>query len=479
MTQPVPDSRRRRWWFVLALVLTVVAAVVVALFTSPGRRFSEGRPEWQPPDQTSLTESLQVQPVAGWRLSVAELGLPAGDAADPSKIDATNPPGAREAFIGYLGDRGYFLASSPGTPTPQWWLVGLDVHEGRRLFPAVPFDVADDYPPRCFLNGPTAVLCVHDRGDNPTAWVIDAQTGAVSFTGPTQLEAFMPTATARVRQVGIYAVAETMNRGISGIGPKAELTWFVPGDGAVAARQPSNSDLPRQIFTSQKGAGRGVDKTVVFSVVDGTIVTPELEPGTEQETTLVHPGGFAAEVATKGDRRVTLPVTFFHRNGERVSRRDVNGSLRGPWQDVPIIQRKGANGGNYSAYSPDGGVLAEMTLDAGLGAARLVGSRLFVSANPVLWDAWLQYDLTTGKQGQSCNVGMRDDYLGTNGSTAAFTFGGPYSGVGTVARDLDTCETLWRVEPKPGSFRRVWRVNTSLVELSDDGTELFSLVAPH
>jgi hypothetical protein len=46
------------------------------------------------------------------------------------------------------------------------------------------------------------------------------------------------------------------------------------------------------------------------------------------------------------------------------------------------------------------------------------------------------------------------------------------------ARDLTTCDTLWTLTSPVGTFRDVWRVNTTLVQLSDDGTELTSLVAP-
>jgi hypothetical protein len=48
----------------------------------------------------------------------------------------------------------------------------------------------------------------------------------------------------------------------------------------------------------------------------------------------------------------------------------------------------------------------------------------------------------------------------------------------TKARDLATCDTQWPLSSAVGSFRDVWRVNTTLVQLSDDGTELVSLVAP-
>jgi hypothetical protein len=54
----------------------------------------------------------------------------------------------------------------------------------------------------------------------------------------------------------------------------------------------------------------------------------------------------------------------------------------------------------------------------------------------------------------------------------------PNANVVAKARDLATCDTLWTIPSQPNSLGRVWRVNTTLVQLSDDGTELVSLVAP-
>jgi hypothetical protein len=137
-----------------------------------------------------------------------------------------NPPQSRP-FIGYLGDRGYFLASTPGAPSPEWWLVGVDAHNGNRLFPPVSLKTTITSRPECYLNGPATVLCLRDDADAGTAWVIDARTGAVSYTGPTDLRTYP--GRLGVEQVGIYAVAGTTYEGVYGVGPKAEPTWFVPG----------------------------------------------------------------------------------------------------------------------------------------------------------------------------------------------------------------------------------------------------------
>jgi hypothetical protein len=205
------------------------------------------------------TSSMRVQPGPGWHVNAADLGLSAA-----SRIVTSDDPFWSSPFVGYLGDRAYFLASSPAAPNPQWWLLGVDVRDGRRLFAPVPLNTTSTYPPHCFLNGPTAVLCLRDDGDITLAWVIDAQTGTVSFTGPTVLRTYA--AKPWVSQVGIYAIAEWMDKGVNGIGPTAELTWFVPGDGSVKSKQQRDTDVVAQTFATQTTGGRGSDTQVVFSV---------------------------------------------------------------------------------------------------------------------------------------------------------------------------------------------------------------------
>jgi hypothetical protein len=86
--------------------------------------------------------------------------------------------------------------------------------------------------------------------------------------------------------------------------------------------------------------------------------------------------------------------------------------------------------------------------------------------------------LQTGEQGKTCEHSLGHPYLGTDGTVAVFEDGSPHVGLLTQARDLTTCDTLWTITSPAGSFRDVWRINTTLVQLSDDGTELMSLVAP-
>jgi hypothetical protein len=78
----------------------------------------------------------------------------------------------------------------------------------------------------------------------------------------------------------------------------------------------------------------------------------------------------------------------------------------------------------------------------------------------------------------STEVGKIINRAATDGKVAIFESNTPNVGLGTKAVDLATCDVLWSIESPVESFRGVWRIDTALVQLSDDGTELTSLVAP-
>jgi hypothetical protein len=90
---------------------------------------------------------------------------------------------------------------------------------------------------------------------------------------------------------------------------------------------------------------------------------------------------------------------------------------------------------------------------------------------------WRQYDLNTGAKGAACDFNM-GNFLGSDGTVFVFKVTNRKAGLVAKARDRNTCETLWTLPAAVDSLAHVWRVNDTLVELSDDGTELTSLVAP-
>lgn len=463
--------RLRGRWLVIVTVLGVVAVVVAAMVVTWWKPSGDVRPVWQPPAQTFLASSMRMRPVPGWRTSVLDLGLPAAapGAVGRSTIAASYKPSQGRAFVGNIGDRAYFLATTSGAPLPQWWLVGLDVRDGHRLFAPIRLDTSITSPPECFLNGTTTVLCLRNDARTAAAWVIDTASGAVSFAGPTSLRTFP--GKLRVVQVGIYAVAETMDEGVSGVGARAEPTWFVPGDGSVGAKQLANPDVGPQTHATQIGVGRGSLRMAIFSVADGTVISLDLGKDAHQQMTDIYPGGFAAEIAFGGNP--DTQVEFFDNNGTRTAWHSIKGDLSMGSSDVPIVHTHH----NNSAFTPNGHKLIDIPLEHPIQAARLVGSKLFVTTDTGSW-RWQQYDLQTGVKGKECQFEMSSHYLGSDGSVAVFMVDDPDSGFSATANDLATCEVLWKIPSEVRSSGRVWRVNTTLIQLSDDGTEVFSLVAP-
>lgn len=104
---------------------------------------------------------------------------------------------------------------------------------------------------------------------------------------------------------------------------------------------------------------------------------------------------------------------------------------------------------------------------------RLIGTRLFVSTDPDN-RTWQQFDLRTGEAGKTCEGDSLGAYYIASDGEVAVALGDrtPAEGI-----DLTTCETLWSIAGSaPGEAKEVWKVNTTLVQRTDD--RLFSLVAP-
>ena len=446
-------------------VVGVVAVVGAVLWWPHGAQPSA---TWQPPTQTVLASSMRVAPVTGWTSRVDDLGLP-----DGARIATDAQPFESSPFVGNVGDSAYFVAGSPVPTGTQWWLVGIDVRTGDRLFAPVRLD-AGRAEPKCFLNGPDAVLCLRDsvadgHVRSGTAWVVDGRSGAVSFTGPTDLRTQPPTL--RVQQVGIHAVAETASQGVFGIGATAETTWFVPGDGSVDQKYATTRDVAAVTVVSQS-EDRASGGKVVFSVADGSVVQLDVASDAEAEAVVVYPGGFAAAVAVD---RGPAEVQFFDDSGRRTGRDGVRGVIGSGSADLPLV---GLVGDGWAGYTPAGGELVRGQGDVP-SESRLIGDVLFVRDHgDGMVRRWQRYDLRTGTQGSACDHDLGAGYLGTDGSVAVIEAGNPNVGLVTRGVDLASCVDLWTIRSPIGSFRDVWRVDTTLVELSDDASELASLVAP-
>lgn len=449
---------------IVGVVGIVIAATVVAVYwkrTGGGTVSETTDSNWQPPPQTFLASRMDVRPVPGWTARIGDVGLPAGSAFASSADALWSQP-----LVGNLGPRGFLIARTPDAAGSQWWLVGIDAHTGGRLFAPVLLDAATTSP-RCFLNGPDTVLCVRDGDQGGTAWVVDARSGAVSYSGPTDLRT--SSGALHVTQVESYAVAETTGQGVFGIGPHAETTWFVPGKGQVNTRRSRATNVAPQTLATQDAGG---DQTTVFSLVDGKVVSPELGAGLRPMSAVTYPGGFAVEVVEPESNSITDGVEFFDDAGKKLGRADVSDFLSTSSMDIPIV----ASAPESVVFSPSGEKLADISRFEPGDTALLIGATL-IAGGPSFDHDPQQYDLATGAKGKACKVTL-SNYVATDGKVAIFDSDIPNVGLATKAVDLATCDVLWSIESPVGSFRAVWRIDDTLVQLSDDGTELMSLVAP-
>ncbi|OBB30936.1 hypothetical protein A5755_01140 [Mycolicibacterium fortuitum] len=447
MSQPLPARRRSRWPLVLAVLVTVVVVVSGAImwwFSAGSEAWARHR--WNPPESDYLP-SMRANPVAGWTADIATLGLPPG-----SSITAGDDP--QGPIIRTGSSRAYLIASSPG-PTPQWWLTGVDAADGRRLFAPVALNMTTRAP-SCFING-ASVVCIADDYDRATAWVIDRQTGQLTYTGPTDVR-LTSWEKRSARQAGDYLVAVTEKQGIYGVGPQAETTWFVPGAGVVAEH---NSDVAFQ------GTGRE-DGVTLFSLADGQVLDPQFPDKTELLNTAFFSGGFAQQFAEKPGHDF---VQFFDTAGKLTINKRFDGKLGGTTGNLIGI----ADSDSYGIYTLQGDKL----LDLAGGRIQLIGTTLWVSEKDKVTQstAFRPYDMRTGDKGEPCEFDLSTGYLGSDGTVAVRAPVNPKSDLLADAWDLSMCERVWSI-PRNGPLGRVTRLSDTLVRLSDDGTELYSLVAP-
>jgi hypothetical protein len=403
------------------------------------------------PQQTLLSSTMRQQPVPGWETTVKDLGLPPGTVVRP---------------VGNIGDRGVFL----GITGEGWWLLGLDVTNGQRVFGPVRLGMSGDATDfNCYVNGPPTVLCVR-QGPDPkvpsTAWAVDTSSGTLTFDGPTDLRVARTDDQPSLEQIGDYAVATVTGRGIYGVGTRGELTWFVPGNGLLPAQFTKTARDSTPSTLAVQGSGRVGD--IVFSVVDGQIVKPSVPQNVQLGQAVVYPGGFGYEFTEGTD--LTERVAFFDNTGKKVSEPEGGGRLETRSLDLPIV----GSDSNVRVYSIDGRKLLDLPPSVPSPDARLIGSRFYISTDAD-HRIWQQFDLRTGKAGKACEgASLGYQYIASDGEVAvALTAESPGRGV-----NLATCDNLWSIPgPKPHEAKELWKVSTTLVQRTDD--KLFSLVAPH
>ena len=443
------------------MVLAVMATLTITWWL-PAYRLNEARKAWQPPPDATLTEAMREKPVPGWRVSVADLGLPRTTESRLAVGDRRVNP---NPFVGSVEERAYFLADSGAGDERQWWLAGVNVHSGRALFSAVSLG-SDAHIPECFLNGPKHILCL--SGFSGRALVIDGRSGVVDYNGPTDLQSNF--GVLGVRQFGIYAVASEQDQGVFGIGPRAETTWFVPGNGSLRGGDRRPSAQSAQTLTAQLEANPRTYISTVFSVSDGRVVEPAIDEGYTLGETAFYPGGFAAEIDDPEGR--SAGVGFFDESGKLLGTYEGIAALPDSSFDLPVIRP--ALDDEQVVFSSQGQKLF-VTRD---GALALVGTTLMVNmTRSQEFPEWQQYNMRDGSAGPVCNFPM-NDYVGHHDSTLVFEFSYVRGEVLLAARDLNSCERLWTLPKGPDSLDRIWRIDDTLVQLTNEGTELRSLVAP-
>lgn len=449
-----PPAQVRRWLVPGVILLAAVVAVTAVLVV--GQRKIEGRPQAPAsisglPQQTLLSSSMRQQPVPGWTHTVSDLGLPPGTVVRP---------------VGNIGDRGVFL----GITGEGWWLLGIDVTTGRRLYGPLRLGPAGDATDfNCYVNVPPSVICVRQGPDlkvPSTAWVVDTSLGKLTYDGPTDLRIFeAQTSQPQLEQVGDTVIASVRGKGMYGVGSRAELTWFVPGDGMLTAQFTRMArDTPASTLAVQ---GSGSVTNVVFSVVDGTVVKPPVPQDVQLGRAVVYPGGFGYEYTKRNDP--TERVAFFDDTGKKLAEPEPGGRLMTRSLDLPIIRSPA----NDRLFTVDGRNLLTLPQSVLAPDARLINSVFYISTDEE-HKAWQQFDLVTGKAGKTCNGDSLGGYYIASDGEVAVALGDEGLAQGV---DLATCDKLWSIpSPKPHEAKEVWKVNTTMVQRTDD--RIFSLVAP-
>ena len=393
-----------------------------------------------------------MQPVAGWKADIAALGLP-----PESRITTGDTPWVPGPVIQTATARAYLLANSQD-PSPQWWLTGFDSTDGRRSFAPVALN-ATAAAPSCFING-AAVVCISDDFDRATAWVIDGETGEVTYTGPSAVRTI--TGDLKAAQAGSFLVAATKNQGLYGVGPRAETTWFVPGVGLVGSH---NDHVAFQGSIRESNAGNAT----MFSLEDGEVIDPEF-PSTEFRIAEFFDGGFVGQFTGPEEPEF---VQFFDNTGKLTSSKRIEGQFVNATANLTGI----AEDDTFGVYDSHGTKLLDID-DGRSHGIHLIGDTLWVSESDVTQSTvYRPYDMRTGDKGEPCEFDLGVGYLGSDGVVAVRAPVNLKSDLLADAYDLTTCERVWSI-PRNGPFGRVTRVGDTLVRVSDDGTEIFSLVSP-
>jgi hypothetical protein len=210
----------------------------------------------------------------------------------------------------------------------------------------------------------------------------------------------------------------------------------------------------------------------MFSLQDGRILTPEFPEGAALRSSGDFDGGFAVEFSEHPGESF---IQFFDTVGRLTNKERIDGRRVGDTTGnlTAIVQE-----GSYGVYGPSGDKLLDVSGDPPEGM-QLIGTTLWVGETSDANAAQFQpYDLRTGDKGKPCSFELIDGYLGTDGSVFVRSSWNKKSDDLAQAYDLATCDKVWSIPRTAGSSGEVTRIGDTLIQLSNDGTELMSLAAP-
>jgi hypothetical protein len=471
--------RRRRWWWVSAVLVVVVLAGVGMWAWRSGRVGGAGgtvAQPWIPPMGTPkdllVSFGLDRQPVAGWQIGPTAVGLP--DYAPLGVLFAGS------------GDKAYFLSEfldefcEHACRPQQAWVYGIDTRTGAKLFDPVPLP-GYRYAVKCFGNGPGVAVCLRHM-DPSTVWVIDLERGSLTFTGPTDvgLDAF--TGRPAAHPVGTHLgqtrlLATVDGQGVYGMGPHGERTWFAPGNGFFTPRDYRVADdIPAP--TLAVSVGRGAECDRVFSVVDGTDLTPKAPPaGAALGRAMVYNEGFAYSYRNEQTR--DTGVLFYDTKGHLVAQRPT-GQSQVILLDNPPMPAISVDG-NIEIFTAAGKPVTQFAEPKIANEVRTIGTKIYTGVGQPSERRWQQWDLLTGQPGPTC-TGMNlngtlpdGTYVGSDGTTIV-------TGIGTVgeqygAVNMTTCQLMWQTPD--GAHVEIWKVGTGLIQRDRDHNTMIWLRPPN
>ena len=260
-------------------------------------------------------------------------------------------------------------------------------------------------------------------------------------------------------------VATVDGQGVYGVGSHGERTWFVPGNGFFSPMDYRVADdIPAP--TLAVSISRGGDPARVFSVIDGTDLTPAAPPGTALQRAVVYNEGFAYSYQNPQTR--DTGVLFYDTKGRLLAQRPTGQSLVQLLDNppMPVV----AVDGSIQIYTAAGKPLTQFPAPQLVTYLRTIGTKIYALQGKITENRWQQWDLLTGQAGATCSgfdlhatfpVG---DYVASDGTTIV-------SGIGSLggqfgAMNMTTCQMMWQTPD--GVHVEIWKVGTGLLQRDRD-----------